>query len=228
MQRVGERVKEHTMKNLPDEFYEAIRAFYELETLEEAKQYERRMRRLGELVDELRGDVDQAIEEMEDYDDDQFSRRTYVRTVFAMIEGAVFALKQEALEQSCLGKFDLSSDDLAKLAEKSGYLSFRENIKFTFPIFARAFGETFKFDPSLGQAQGWRSLCQAKEVRDHLMHPKSVDQLEVNDSDLSTVKDAAEWVEEQLDRVGEISWGRIRCILSQGNGQVNDKAAQVR
>ena len=213
------------MKNLPGEFYEAIRAFYGFETLEEAKGYERRISRLGELVDELREDVDQAIEEMEDYDDDQFSRRTYVRTVFAMIEGAVFALKREALEQSYVGKFDLSSDDLAKLEEQSGYLSFRENIKFTFPIFARAFGEKFEFDPSLDQAQGWRSLCQAKRVRDHLMHPKSVDQLEINDSDLSTVKDAAEWVEEQLDRMEEISWGRIRRILSQGNWRINGQAA---
>ena len=226
------------MKNLPDEFYEAVRVFYRLETLEEAKEYGLRLNRLGELVDELKDDVDYAIEEMDECDDDQFSRRTYVRTVFAMIEGAVFALKQEVLEESRIGRFDLSPAEHAVLSEQSYslvesggtrigsyYPQLKANIKFAFPIFARALGGAFKFDPSLNRDPRWQSLCRAKEVRDRLMHPKSVEELEVNDSDLSDVEDAAGWIEEQLARVGEISWERLRRILSQGNGQVNEQAA---
>jgi hypothetical protein len=113
------------MENLRDELYEATRAFYGLETLEEAKEYERRLNRLGELVDELREDVNCAIEEMEERGDDQFSRRTYVRTVFAMIEGAVFALKQEVLEENRIRRFDLSPAELAILSESSYYLTER-------------------------------------------------------------------------------------------------------
>ena len=225
------------MNDLPDEVYEAIRAFYGLETLEEAREYNLRLNRLGDLVDELRDDVDYAIEEMEECDD-QLSRRTYVRTVFAMIEGAVFALKQQALEESRASRPDLSPAERAILSEQSYYLAesgkprvgayypqLEANIKFTFPIFARVFDEAFEFDPPLKQEPRWQSLCRAKEVRDRLMHPKSAEQLEVNDSDLRDVKGAAEWIEEQLDRVEEISWGRIRRILSQADVQVNGQAA---
>lgn len=223
----------HTMKTSSDEFYEAIREFYGLKTPEEAKKYERRISRLGDLVDELREDVDCAIDEMGEYDDDQFSRRTYVRTVFAMIEGAVFALKQEVLEESRARGVALSPDEIAVLSEQSYYLTdggksrvgvyhppLEADIKFAFPIFARVFGEIFEFDPPLDQAPRWHRLCKAKKVRNRLMHPKSVEQLVVNDSELNDVRDAVEWVEEQLDRVGEISWKRVRLILSQGKEQV--------
>jgi hypothetical protein len=217
-----------------DEFYEAIRAFYRLATLEEAKEYHSRLDRLGKLVNELKEDVDRSIDEMEEYDDDQFSRRTYVRAVFAMIEGAVFALKQEVLEESRIRKIALSPEEIAVLSERSYsltgsgkahvgvyYPSLEANIKFAFPIFARVFGETLEFDPPLSEDSGWHSLCKAKKVRDRLMHPKSVEQLEVNDSELNDVKDAAEWIEDQLDRVGEISWERALRILSQIDDQAH-------
>jgi hypothetical protein len=38
---------------------------------------------------------------------------------------------------------------------------------------------------------------------------------------LNDVKDAAEWIEDQLDRVGEISWERALRILSQIDDQAH-------
>ena len=45
----------------------------------------------------------------------QFRRRTYVRTVFANIEGVVFAIKRKILEY---GKGKLSTEEKIKLQEK--------------------------------------------------------------------------------------------------------------
>jgi len=209
--------------------------------LEEFEEYGSRLGRHTELIESLREDWGRAVEllEIEDWflavdeleieDWDQFCRRTLVRTLFAMIEGSVFALKQLILEEHrIIGKIELSPAQYAILSEEkydleeSGVLrtlnthpKLESNIKFTLPFYAHALGMSFEFDPPLGEEPGWGSLCQAHKKRNRLMHPKSQDDLTVSDGDLDDTLSAASWFIEQLDRLESMAFEALKQLLSQ-------------
>jgi len=158
---------------------------------------------------------------------DQYSRRTLVRTLFAMIEGVVFALKQRVLEEHRIGRIELSTAEYAVLAEESYDLKDsgqtktssnhqrpKANVKFAFPIHARALGGHFELQPSLEQDPRWQSFCRSIEIRNRLVHPKSLEDLIVSDSDLKDVLDAAAWFRGQLDRIDTIAWDAVKQLLS--------------
>ena len=94
---------------------EALRKGLGFETVEELKEYGGRLGRHHELIESLQDDWDRATEEMKIDDTDQFYRRTLVRTLFAMIEGAVFALKQLILEEHRIGNVRVSHAEYAVL-----------------------------------------------------------------------------------------------------------------
>lgn len=224
------------MGELQEAINKALMKGLGFETPEEFEEYQIRFTRHSELIERLREDWCYADEQLGFDEDDQFYRRTLVRTLFAMVEGAVFALKQEALEQYRIGKLELSPGEHAMLSEvsyslkKSGavnesscYPKLIANIKFTFPICARAWGTLFEFDPPLSKEPKWGKFCQAIEIRNRLMHPKSLEDLEVQDSDLTDVLDAASWFSEQLDRLDQITLEVLKQLLSHAEvGKPND------
>ena len=217
------------MGDLQERISEILRKALRFETVEELKEYESRLGRHTELIESLREDWGRAVELLEIEDWDQFCRRTLVRTLFAMIEGAVFALKQLILEEHrIIGKIELSPAERAILSEQaydlkksgvprilSNYLKLKSNIKFTLPFYAHALGMSFEFDPPLGKEPGWGSLCQAIEKRNRLMHPKSQDDLTVSDGDLDDTLSAASWFIEQLDRLDSMAFKALKQLLSQ-------------
>ena len=107
------------MGNLQETINEALRKALSFETMKEFEEYQNRLSRHSELIESLKEDWYYAVEELDVGDDDQFRRRTIVRTLFAMIEGAVFASKQEVLEQHRIGRTKLSPAEYAVLSEES-------------------------------------------------------------------------------------------------------------
>ena len=57
-------------------------------------------------------------------------------------------------------------------------------------IYAKSFGSEFKLNLS---GQGWQSLCKSVKVRDRLMHPKELSDLEVSDEEILYTKKAIDW-----------------------------------
>ena len=105
----------------------------------------------------------------------------------------------------------------------SYYPRLKPNIKFTFPIYARAWGTFFEFDPPLNKDPRWGSFCRATDIRNHLMHPKSLEDLVVSDSGLDDVLNAASWFNEQLYHLEEITWEALKQLLSHAEaGRPND------
>jgi hypothetical protein len=209
---------------------ELLQRTFQIRTMEEYKEFEARCSRHGELMEDLLFDWYYASEQLdpEDIDDEeQLHRRTLVRTMFAWIEGSVFALKREVLEHHELGRLSLSAAECAILREESytlrdsgaidvspSYARLLPNIKFTFPVYARAWGKSFEFDPPLSAELRWQKLHRAHQIRNRLMHPKSIEQLVVSDSDLEDVLSGASWFEEQLDRLGDIIVETLNEFLS--------------
>ena len=130
---------------------------------------------------------------------DGFSRRSYVRTVFAAIEGSLFGLKRVVLHIHNIHVLDLKSDDLGKLMEgtidgsgtmKKRFLPFADSVRFAFKTFAKVHQVPCLADFN---SKGWNALLKAADVRNRLMHPKSSRDLDVSDDDLASVETGVRW-----------------------------------
>ncbi len=133
----------------------------------------------------------------------QVHRRSFVRAVFAAIEGFVSVMKADVIEKSYAGRFTLTRAERAVLLEEtydvtdSGQARLRpffvptsKNVRFVFSVFARVHGVSAGPDYS---GEGWRSLRKALEVRNRITHPKASPDLFVSNSDIKLTEQAYEW-----------------------------------
>jgi hypothetical protein len=130
------------------------------------------------------------------------SRRAYIRSVFALIEGVqhqtriatsnlgILLSKVSLNELVVLDGNQLDVNDKGEVTPRPYYPVFLNNFKFTFRIFSKSLGSQFSLNLS---GEGWQSLCRAVKVRDRLMHPKVILDLQVSDAEISDAKKAFDW-----------------------------------
>ena len=129
--------------------------------------------------------------------------RSFVRCVFALIEGSVFNLKQTALTLHRHGKGKFSQAELAMLEDVSYELSDKgeakeqikfipltKNIRFAFSAATRAFQVKFEL---VVDDEGWSTFKDALGIRNRITHPKSIEDLKLSDEEVQTVTDAGSW-----------------------------------
>ncbi|WP_146097998.1 hypothetical protein [Xanthomonas arboricola] len=144
-------------------------------------------------------------EELLDCGDTQFTRRAYVRNVFAMIEGCIWALKETVLLAHTVdgrkklfarGEYELLSDtsfDLkvnGEIKEQTKYLRLPENVRFTFRILKKYFGGTYNI---ASDSKSWQAFLAAQNVRNRITHPKTSEEFEVSDAELEQCQLACSW-----------------------------------
>ena len=130
-------------------------------------------------------------------------RRQFVRSMFAFIEGAVWLFKQETLQQHDSGTVTFTRAELALLAELAPVLEsdgtvqeiaanlrFTSNLPFTFRCHARAYGYANVLD--MGDHR-WDLLRRSAQVRNRLMHPKSLASMQVSDEELVAAENSLRW-----------------------------------
>jgi hypothetical protein len=169
--------------------------------------FEESLRRCCDLVDILSGDVRRHIAES-DNQDDAFTRRGFVRCVCAYIEGVAHVMKQAALIMSANSEGVFTAAELLLLSdrapdlkengnviEKRAKLLTLANVRFAFLSFARAQHVALEID-FIGEE--WARVKRAFEIRDKLMHPKSVHDLEIAEADANMVLMAGEWIHESF------------------------------
>ena len=135
--------------------------------------------------------------------DCQFSRRSYVRTTFAFIEGFTAVLKSGALAEFQAGRATLALAEVALLLEESysaaddgkalvrgSYLPLAANVRFAFDMFARTHGATETPDFS---SDGWRALKDSVRIRNRVTHPKVTGDLHISDDEVKTIDRGWEW-----------------------------------
>ncbi|WP_219033282.1 hypothetical protein [Shewanella algae] len=166
--------------------------------------------KLGDIKDNLMPMLDDAhwAENALDADDNQFTRRAYIRSLFALIEGSIWVLKQTVLlapvkqgnvkrltaaEYALLSDktFDLKSNGQPK--EQTKFLKLPENIRFTFSVVEKYFG--MKIDLEVGK-EPWNKFLEAQQVRNRITHPKTPSDFVVSDSEITACKDACSWFNE--------------------------------
>lgn len=173
--------------------------------------------RLSEIHSAVRDEVDRLARAtrnargMTTYPDpvclDPIERRLLVRSIFAAIEADVFALKQWAVRSDGRGR--LSAGEIAMAREESyevtdsGRVKQRtarvrclSSLRLAFDMWAKV----HDIDNDLDLAgQGWADVQAALRVRDRLMHPKALSDLDVTDSEIRTALSGFGWFDTQLN-----------------------------
>ncbi len=159
----------------------------------------------------LTSDVKRAADDLK-RSDDQFHRRSYIRSVFSAIEGIIFLFKQLCLEGAARATYvEFTSGEIALLKEeiyslqKNGtlskqprYMPIAENFRFSLAMYVRHFEDGIRrykipLDYSLTDG-GWDALNQAVTIRNRITHPKRTKDLVVSQSEVSAVRKSFEWV----------------------------------
>src|SRR5262245_59462366 len=138
----------------------------------------------------------------------QSARRQFLRSMFAVIEAAVWVLKQEALEQHAAGAVAFTPSELSLLAKTSPALEsdgtvrdaplpirFAPSVLLAFTCHARAHNYACVVDVS---DHCWELLKRSAQVRNRLMHPKRLASMHVSDEELSDARRSLSWFASRL------------------------------
>jgi hypothetical protein len=167
---------------------------------------------LGDIVDESVSFLEAIVEdvtesvELAKAKDSQFNRRTYIRTLLAVIEGIINSFKQSCIEAHCARTSTnsiFSDAELAMLKEEAygvndkgeAYsqlktISTLENFHFTMKMVMRAAGKKFSLNKN---DAGWQALKETVKMRNRLIHPKKASDLVISDDEKLLAADAATW-----------------------------------
>jgi hypothetical protein len=147
----------------------------------------------------LIGDVVEAEKRLRE-NDNQMHRRNLVRAAFAAIEGLHWQLKQDVL---LLGASNLSPFEYAAVVEESYSVDERGNVS-TFPRFlpittairlvvnvVKRYRPAYTVDFN---HVGWVNLNAAIEIRNRLVHPKQINDLDVTDKEVQMTLSGFRWL----------------------------------
>ena len=166
---------------------------------------------------------DVAISE-EKLDNQDYSRRVYVRTLFAMIDGAAYSMKQAvfAITRNLGNPGNLNDSDLVNLKEltfflddngevreKKKYLRLPDNLKFTIESVNRVLGASIK----LGiDTQDWTNFIRSVKIRNNITHPKNLADLVISDKDLECIRSVNSWFNDiavaMMAALKNFDWGK--------------------
>jgi len=153
-----------------------------------------------------------------------FYRRQYVRAAAALIEGFTSMLKQTALlnpehflpeELLLLREEEPGLKDNGQLHLRKRFLAIEMNIRFAFTAYAKVGGVRFSLDCS---RSGWQCFKKLFSVRDRITHPKKDEDLSISDTEMSSIKQALDFVSENHRAV--LDAGLKKSLLDGGLPEV--------
>ncbi|WP_218395574.1 hypothetical protein [Alteromonas lipotrueae] len=137
-----------------------------------------------------------------------FAQRTLLRTYFAFIEGMICQLRLVAIATAKDYPDLFSNKEVILLKEERYQLSpkgkletkanFQKNLPmllFTINCYTRIHSPDFTVKTD---ERGWEALNDYSRIRNNLMHPKSLNDLELDGSSLKTSTEAAKWFKSTL------------------------------
>ncbi|TKB62353.1 MAG: hypothetical protein E8D49_01195 [Nitrospira sp.] len=140
--------------------------------------------------------------------DDSYSRRNYIRALFAVIELSVFVLKRTLLiaALSCPRKltfaerallheetFDLTNTGEVRTQKK--FLKLADNLRFTIQCVDKHFGLSLNFNPG---DRNWKDFKETLKIRNRITHPKGHKDFDVSKEEAELAVRVGHWFEEFL------------------------------
>jgi hypothetical protein len=169
-----------------------------------------------ELRTILLADVKRAFQEADEAmangatgQDLQRPRRNAARALFSYIEAVVYAMKRTALRMEQLHPDKLFlTEEIEQLEEKGPpWPSAKENLRFAFDAFVRRH-QGPKLVP---RGPGWAAYCRASEIRDHLMHPKSVAHVTIDGGRYTKdLMQARKWIDAEFDKAARAVYQKAK------------------
>lgn len=136
-------------------------------------------------------------------EEEEMSRRLYVRAVFALIEALVEQHKRLLLHLTSTNIIALPAgtaealseraflvNDNGAVAEREQFLNLARKLRAVYRAAGEGFGEVL---PNDFGGQGWASFREAIRVRDRLTHPRTFQDCHVDEDDLLQVDQAEAW-----------------------------------
>jgi len=172
---------------------------------------------MQDLILSLLEDVLKAYELLESDRSSQFFRRALARATFAYIEALIEAVRNELRStiRSGVGMAELTPKDeetlgfLGVVGTPTKFLPVEQGLKRTFKLAARIWGLDFRLKT---EGEYFRDFLAAKDARNRLMHPRTLQDVEVTDEDMACYTIAGQWVQTETQRLFR---GRGDWLLSQ-------------
>ena len=173
--------------------------------------------RTYELLQALRGDIDQAYANLEVDRESQFLRRCVVRAIFSYIEAIAECVKVEIRSAIRTGAYSgkLTPKEQETLgsrlivgAEPGKFLPLDQNIKRTFKLAAKVWDLSYRLSTD---GEDFRDFLSAKSARNKLTHPRTFYDIEVNDYDMHCHTVAGVWAQNEFQRLFQ---ERVKSIVS--------------
>lgn len=165
------------------------------------------------LLKTLREDTEASVKSYQQDPQNQYLRRTLVRTAWAMIEGVTFGFKHWILTCCDLTNESLTPEERDLLTEKrfevlddgqvkvsTSYKKTTDNIKRTFRLGADKLA--IGWQPEFSTPK-WNSLISSLDKRHKITHPKSGRDLTVSDSEIESTCAAVSWLLEEFNSFNE-------------------------
>ena len=166
----------------------------------------------------LCNDVIQARELNENKDDD-FTRRVYIRSLFTLIEGSTWLIKQALLKATCeacrkielpaldglLGDSSSEIDQRGEIVEKKKFIPISNNVRFTCNQFNRLTKSNIVLDV---QSQAWSYFLDSIKVRNRITHPKETADLAITDDEFKKCKAVESWYNAHMHEFLAVMYGR--------------------
>ncbi len=147
-------------------------------------------------------DLERAEHDL-DAKQDAYSRRNYVRNLFAMIDGTIYILKHtiliaaaDASDQVSIGEhallreqsFDIKENGEVRTYKK--YPKLADNLLFTKRQLEKHFGLSLNID--LKSAE-WFDFKKAIEIRNRVTHPKKLAEFDVSKDEVALARRVGHW-----------------------------------
>jgi hypothetical protein len=171
------------------------------------------------IIRRLNGDAKRCIRALQETpaDDDEeiaFWRRTYARSVFAILDGVVYQLMAHAYAARHRRDVVFSLDELLRLEKAYDFdedqepsVSFSrtrmlDEIRFAFNAFARVHYSDYIIPP---QDSGWALISQIGWIREGLQFPTELGSVEVHEDNIDMLAEGLLWFIERMVELMESS-----------------------
>jgi hypothetical protein len=150
----------------------------------------------------LHADINFVAEQWQKDKTSQFWSRAAIRCLCASIEATLFSFRKMAEQLAVVSGIQFSQEEAEilsgkRIIERNGvkiarpkYLPFSDAVKESFRLFAKSVGITVKIDYASG---GYSDLCNAFEIRNRLMHPKTPFDVQVTVEEIKTTDRGTTW-----------------------------------
>ncbi|MFJ3450697.1 hypothetical protein ACIPM0_21125 [Pseudomonas sichuanensis] len=143
----------------------------------------------------LRQDLNALLNAFSD-ESNQVLRRNFIRASWAYVEANTHALKLMTSIIVDAASCRLESDEIAFLKDRRTETLC--NIKRTIRVVTKVFGLS---ERNLGGGSDWHRVKSSSKVRDRLVHPKTVENLQVGNHDWETHKLGYAWLVSIFDKL---------------------------